>query len=117
MAALREMAVLSPVTYFDPDNSIRLNCYADTFVYHKASGKERNLVAMRFGGYPEEVRAMADALRNGAGLTTVIEGHTIILKAQHKAYMKLDRSVFRKDRMVQRAQCFCFPEENSAERF
>ena len=82
------MAVLSPVTYFDPDNSIRLNCYADTFVYHKASGKERNLVAMRFGGYPEEVRAMADALRNGAGLTTVIEGHTIILKAQHKAYKR-----------------------------
>ena len=85
---MREMAELSPISYADLDNSIRLNCYADTFVYHKASGKERNLVAMRFGGYPEEVRAMADALRDGAGLESVIEGHKIILKAQHKAYKR-----------------------------
>lgn len=85
---MREMAELSPVSYADLENSIRLNCYADTFVYHKASGKERNLVAMRFGVYPEEVRAMADALRDGAGLESIIEGHKIILKAQHKAYKR-----------------------------
>lgn len=83
---MREMATLSPITYFDDANSIRLNCFADTLVYHKASGSERNLVAMRFGGYPEQVRAMADVLRKGAGIETVIENHKIILQAKHYAY-------------------------------
>ena len=85
---MREMATLSPITYFDHDNAIRLNCYADTFVYHKASGSVRNLVAMRFGGYPEQVRAMADVLRKGAGIETVIENHKIILYAKHDAYKR-----------------------------
>lgn len=85
---MRELAELSPITYFDQANALRLNCYADTFVYHKASGKERNLVAMRFGGYPEQVRAMADVLRKGAGIETIIENHKIILHAQHKAYKR-----------------------------
>lgn len=85
---MREMATLSPITYFDDANSIRLNCFADTLVYHKASGSERNLVAMRFGGYPEQVRAMADVLRKGAGIETVIENHKIILQAKHYAYKR-----------------------------
>ena len=85
---MREMATLSPITYFDEANSVRLNCYADTLVYHKESGKIRNLVAMRFGGYPEQVRAMADVLRKGAGIETVIEEHKIILNAKHEAYKR-----------------------------
>ena len=85
---MREMETLSPITYFDQENSIRLECFADTFVYHKASGSERNLVAMRFGGYPEHVRAMADVLRKGAGIETVIENHKIILHAKHEAYKR-----------------------------
>ena len=85
---MREMAELSPITYYDHDNSVRLDCFADTFVYHKASGSVRNLVAMRFGGYPEQVRAMADVLRKGAGIETVIENHKIILYAKHDAYKR-----------------------------
>lgn len=85
---MREMQELSPITYFDAGKSIRLNCYADTFVYHKASGSVRNLVAMRFGGYPEQVKAMADVLRKGAGIEAVIENHNIILRAQHEAYKR-----------------------------
>lgn len=85
---MREMQELSPITYFDSEKSIRLNCYADTFVYHKASGSVRNLVAMRFGGYPEQVKAMADVLRKGAGIEAVIENHNIILRAQHEAYKR-----------------------------
>lgn len=85
---MREMATLSPITYFDSANSVRLDCFADTFVYHKASGSVRNLVAMRFGGYPEQVRAMADVLRKGAGIETVIENHKIILYAKHEAYKR-----------------------------
>lgn len=82
------MSVLSPITYNDTVQKIRLSCYADTFVYHKASGKERNLVAMRFGGYPEHVRGMADALCKNAGVEAVIENHTIILQAKHKKYKR-----------------------------
>lgn len=82
------MNTLSPITYNDTVQGLRLSCYADTFVYHKASGSERNLVAMRFGGYPEQVRAMADALRKGAGVEAIVENHKIILRAQHNAYKR-----------------------------
>ena len=85
---MREMCELSQITYSDADQGLRLSCYADTFVYHKASGSERNLVAMRFGGYPEQVKAMADVLRKGAGVEAVIENHNIILRAQHNAYKR-----------------------------
>ena len=82
------MSELSRITYSDADQGLRLCCYADTFVYHKASGSERNLVAMRFGGYPEQVKAIADTLRKGAGVEAVIENHNIILRAQHNAYKR-----------------------------
>ena len=85
---MRKMSELSQITYSDADQGLRLCCYADTFVYHKASGSERNLVAMRFGGYPEQVKAMADVLRKGAGVEAVIENHNIILRAQHNAYKR-----------------------------
>lgn len=85
---MRKMCELSPITYNDTAQGHRLSCYADTFVYHKASGSERNLVAMRFGGYPEQVRAMADVLRKGAGVEAVVENHKIVLCAKHNAYKR-----------------------------
>lgn len=85
---IRELTELSPIVYHDDKNKIRLECYADTLVYHKANSKERNLVAMRFGGYPEPVRGIADALNNNAGVETVVEGHTLILKARHPKYKR-----------------------------
>lgn len=85
---MREMCELSPITYNDTAQGLRLSCYADTFVYHKASGSERNLVAMRFGGYPEQVRAMTDVLRKGAGVEAVVENHKIVLCAKHNAYKR-----------------------------
>lgn len=88
MFQIRELTELSPIVYNDDKNKIRLECYADTFVYHKANTRERNLVAMRFGGYPEHVRGMADALNHDAGVETEIEGHKLILKAPHKKYKR-----------------------------
>ena len=85
---MREMNTLSPITYNDTIQGLRLSCYADTFVYHKASGSERNLVAMRFGGYPEQVRAMADALRKGAGVEAIVENHKIILRGTAQCVQK-----------------------------
>ncbi len=88
MFQIRELTELSPIVYNDALNTIKLECYADTLVYHKASSKERNLVAMRFGGYPEHVRGIADALNHDAGVETVVEGHTLILTAQHPKYKR-----------------------------
>ncbi len=88
MFKIRELAELSPIVYHDTANKVEIKCYADTFVYHKSSSSERNLVAMRFGGYPEHVRGMAGALNNNAGIETVIEGHNLVLKAPHKRYKR-----------------------------
>ena len=60
-----EMQTLSPISYHDSDNSIHLECYADTMVYQKVNKQERNLVAIHLGGYPEQVRALSDAMYGG----------------------------------------------------
>ncbi|MBO5219571.1 MAG: hypothetical protein J6C52_09090, partial [Clostridia bacterium] len=85
---MRELPTLAPITYNDTDAGLRLTCYADTLVYHKSGGSDRSLVAMRFGGYPEQVRAMADVLRKGAGIEAIVESHKIILSARHDSYRR-----------------------------
>lgn len=62
---------LIPISYFNPNQSIRLNAYADIFVY-ELDGNKQLLRAIRFGGYPEMVRALADALYAGAELEVEI---------------------------------------------
>ncbi len=86
---MRVMQELSPVHYFDAERKIDLKCYADTYVYHKASGRERNLVAIRFGGYPEQVRALSDAMRKNVGVDAEVEGHSIIIQAKDVKYKKI----------------------------
>ncbi len=85
---MREMTELSPISYRDFEKGLHLNCYADTFVYHKSSGTARNLVAIRFGGYPEQVRAMTDAMYGGIGVEAAIENHNIIIRAPQGRYKK-----------------------------
>ena len=63
-------AKLMKVTYYDPKNSIRLTGYADTVVWDTKG--QSTLAALRFGGYPEEVRGLSDAIYGGA--TIEIEG-------------------------------------------
>lgn len=82
------MVELSPITYSDLQNSIHFSCYADTYVYHKVNEKEKNLVAMRFGGYPEQVRAMTDTLYKGVSVEAIVEKNPIILYAKNKAYKR-----------------------------
>lgn len=53
------------VTYEDKKGGIRLDCYADTIVYDPAGGKSPQLAAIRFGGEPEKVRGLADAIYGG----------------------------------------------------
>lgn len=52
------------LSYFDPKLSVRLTAYADTIVLENTGGVS-TIVAIRFGGYPEMVRAMWDAIYGG----------------------------------------------------
>ncbi|MEG0127452.1 MAG: DEAD/DEAH box helicase family protein, partial [Clostridia bacterium] len=64
---------LVPIHYQDAKNAIRLDCYADTLVYEKAGENSGKLLGIRFGGYPEQVRGMSDAVFGGGTLEVVRE--------------------------------------------
>jgi len=53
-------ANLMKVTYYDAQNAIRLTGYADTVVWDEQNGG--TLAALRFGGYPEMVQGLANAI-------------------------------------------------------
>ena len=88
MVSIVEMTELSTVTYNDYDAKIAISCYADTFVFNKRDGKTRELVAMRFGGYAEYVKAMSNVLRNGVAVQANIDNHPIILKVMQKDFRR-----------------------------
>ena len=74
-----------PISYYNPKQEIRLNAYADTIVL-EPDGREQRLRAIRFGGYPEMVRAMADAIYAGATLEAEIAGEAATLSCEPKKY-------------------------------
>lgn len=62
------------ITYYDPKEKVRLINYADTVVYDD-DGKKKTVCAIRFGGYPESVSAMADAIWGGATVELEVDEH------------------------------------------
>lgn len=74
-----------PISYYNPKQEIRLSAYADTIVL-EPTGREQRLRAIRFGGYPEMVRAMSDAIYAGATLETEFAGETAMLTCEPKKY-------------------------------
>ena len=50
--------------YFDPKAETRLEAYADTVVLER-EGNVPYIAAIRFGGYPESVKGMSDAIYGG----------------------------------------------------
>ena len=56
---------LIPLTYYDPGKEVRLTVYADTIILDPI-GADSIISAVRFGGYPEMVKAMSDAIYGGA---------------------------------------------------
>jgi len=55
---------LIELSYFDPNALVRLKAYADTVILDR-SGGDSVITAIRFGGYPEMVKAMSDAIYGG----------------------------------------------------
>ena len=80
-----EKSRLMPISYYNPKQEIRLSAYADTIVL-EPDGCEQHLRAIRFGGYPEMVRAMSDAIYAGATLETEFAGETAMLTCEPKKY-------------------------------
>lgn len=76
---------LIELSYYDPSAQVRLTAYADTLVldHNKKSGI---ISAVRFGGYPEMVRAMSDAIYGGATIEAVQNGTTRLLQSNPKGY-------------------------------
>ena len=74
-----------PISYYNPKQAIRLSAYADTIVL-EPDGREQHLRAIRFGGYPEMVRAMSDAIYAGATLETEFADETAMLTCEPKKY-------------------------------
>ena len=80
-----EKSRLMPISYYNPKQEIRLSAYADTIVL-EPTGREQRLRAIRFGGYPEMVRAMSDAIYAGATLETEFAGEPAMLACEPKKY-------------------------------
>ena len=84
---MQENRQLLPVSYYDFEDGIQLNCFADTVVYHE-SNSSKTLVSIRFGGYPEQVRGMTDAIYGGGFLQTEIDNRETGFSTVQKQYQK-----------------------------
>lgn len=78
-------AKLARVSYRDSDREIHVSGYADMLVYDENS---HFLVAMRYGGYPEAVRALADAIGSGGTIDVELEEDSFQLYTTPKFYEK-----------------------------
>jgi len=76
---------LMKVSYYDPKAEVHLVNYADTLV---ADTDANLLAAIRFGGYPESVRAMSDALYSGCGIDVESGGQTKRFYSLPKQYRR-----------------------------
>ncbi len=76
------------LTYKDIDKDIRLSVYADTLAYDCENGR-RLLAAVRFGGYPEQVRAMADVIYGGGEVCMDYGDRLLFFQGLRKRYRQL----------------------------
>jgi hypothetical protein len=59
-----EITKLMKMNYYDTKAEVRLEAYSDTIVIEK-EGNIPYLTAIRFGGYPESVKGMSEAIYGG----------------------------------------------------
>lgn len=76
---------LIAIRYYNPAQEILLRAFADTIVYEQ-NGNNSILRAIRFGGYPENVRAMSDAIYAGATLEAKLDNKTLLLTCEPKKF-------------------------------
>ena len=76
---------LMKMEYFDLKAETRLEAYADTAVIEK-EGNASYIAAVRFGGYPESVKGISDAIYGGGSVTVEIDGKPVVLCSRVKQY-------------------------------
>lgn len=84
---MRKLPQSVPISYRDIDKSISLKCYADTLVFLKENNR-RTLVAVRFGGYPEQVRGMSDAMLGGISFEAEFNQSRAVIYSEKKRYRR-----------------------------
>lgn len=85
MAPIRSK--LMEISYSDPKFQIRLTGYADTVIID--SGTQQTISAIRFGGYPEVIRAISDAIYGGASVELKQDDTTLYLNCRPKGYRRI----------------------------
>lgn len=78
---------LIELSYFDPGKEVRLTAYADTIIMDR-TGNGGVITALRFGGYPEMVRAMSDAIYGGVTVDAERNGIRLRLESVPKGYRR-----------------------------
>ena len=78
---------LMKMEYYDYKAETRLETYADTVVIEK-DGYTSYIAAIRFGGYPESVKGMSEAIFGGGSVKINIDGTPITLYSRVKQYRK-----------------------------
>lgn len=78
---------LIELSYYDPKAETRLTAYADTIVLdHNEKGGI--ISAIRFGGYPEVVRALSDAIYGGSTIEATQNDATHRLQSKLRGYQR-----------------------------
>lgn len=78
---------LMELSYFDPKAEVRLTVYADTLMFFRSNGEIR-IGAVRFGGYPEMVQAMSDAIYAGSTIEANLDDQKQQLSGLVKGYRR-----------------------------
>jgi len=73
------------IIHRDPQKEIFLKNYSDTVIFDSSNGTN-HLIAVRFGGYPEHARAMADAIYGGGSAIVQTDDGEIVLSSYTKRY-------------------------------
>ena len=73
--------------YYDLKAETRLETYCDTVVLEK-DGYTSYIAAIRFGGYPESVKGMSEAIYGGGSVKIDIDGVPVTIYSRVKQYRK-----------------------------
>ena len=73
--------------YYDAKAEVRLETYADTVVIEK-DGYTSYIAAIRFGGYPESVKGMSEAINGGGSVRIEIDDRPVTMYSRIKQYRK-----------------------------
>lgn len=98
------------IDYLDLKSETRLEAYADTIVLEK-EGNVNYIAAIRFGGYPESVKGISEAIYGGGTITIEENGNFLTAYSRVKQY----RKEFSHDGIYAEATLLIHDEEETAE--